>query len=135
MSGKATCQCGQLSLTCPGAPEFTVVCNCKQCQVRSGSAFAFAAFFRRDAVTVEGEAKQWARPARSGTDLVNNFCPDCGTSLFWAPGNRPDFYGVAAGCLETAAPEPANVIWLSEKQDWLNFPDHWGHHDEALKPS
>ena len=135
MAHTAHCQCGQLAVESPEDPAFVVVCNCEQCQRRSGSAFALAAFFPKAAVTVVGDAKTWSRPAASGVPLVNHFCPDCGTTVYWAPGNRPDFFGVAVGCLTAPVQEPANVIWPSEKQPWLTFPEAWGHHQQALRPS
>lgn len=125
MQHKALCQCGQLSVECTGDPDFVVVCNCTQCQRRSGSAFALAAFFRRDRTAVEGTQKTWARTGGSGHLLTNHFCPDCGTSVFWENGLRPEHYGIAIGCLTTPPPEPEAVIFLSEKQPWLSFPEGW----------
>ncbi|MEM7237645.1 MAG: GFA family protein [Pseudomonadota bacterium] len=128
MSHRGACQCGQLTITADADPEIVLVCTCVQCQRRSGSAFTHAAFFLRDRVTVTGRARTWIRPAPGGRTLTNHFCPDCGTTLFWAPEIRPDYYGVAAGCLETRIADPSMLIWASEKPDWLAFPAGWAQH-------
>jgi hypothetical protein len=132
MKHKAHCQCGQFFVESTDDPEFVLVCNCVQCQRRSGSAFALGAFFRREAVNVEGEYKKWTRLGSSGLPLTNHFCPECGTNLFWAPEVRPDHYGVAVGCLTSPVAEPGNTIWTSEKQPWLTFPEHWGRYQRSV---
>ena len=135
MTHEAKCQCGQLSLTCEGEPDFVLVCNCVQCQRRSGSAFAIGAFFRREKTNLSGTHKKWSRLGSSGQPLINHFCPDCGTNLFWAPQVRPDHYGVAAGCLTSAVKEPETVIWMSEKLPWLVFPEPWVKHEKGIVKS
>jgi hypothetical protein len=91
-----------------------------------------AAFFRKEEITVTGQYKEWSRQGGSGLPLTNHFCPECGTSVFWSPEMRSGHYGVAVGCLTTAVAEPGNAIWLSEKQPWLRFPDHWGHYQRSV---
>lgn len=126
MPYQAACQCGQLSIDISAEdPEITVVCNCKQCQRRTGSAFTYAVFFKRVDVTVSGQKKDWTRPTNEGRTLTNHFCPVCGTNVFWSPELRPDFYGVAAGCLTTPSPTPGAAIFVSEKLDWVEFPSDW----------
>ena len=126
MPHHAVCQCGQLSLDIAADdPEIVVVCNCQQCQRRTGSAFTHAVFFKRDDVTVTGNKKDWTRPANDGRTLTNHFCPDCGATVYWSPELRPDFHGVAAGCLTTPTPPPKTAIFISEKQDWMEFPADW----------
>ena len=108
MKHTAHCQCGKLTVESRSDPDFVVVCNCVQCQRRSGSAFALGAFFRKEDMTVPGDLKEWSRPGRSGLPLTNHFCPECGTNVFWAPQMRPDHYGVAVGCLTAPVAEPGN---------------------------
>ena len=132
MTHRAECQCGQLTVESETDPEFTVVCNCTQCQRRSGSAFALAAFFRRADLKISGELKEWTRIGGTGKPLTNHFCPECGTNVFWFPEFRPEHAGVAIGCLTTPAPEPQSAIFLSEKQSWLDFPAHWKHFQRAI---
>jgi hypothetical protein len=134
MKHEAVCQCGALRLEAKSDPDFVVVCNCVQCQRRTGSSFGVGVYFRNDAVSVEGNPSDWTREAPAGGWLTNHFCPTCGTNLFWSLGMRPDHVGVALGCLTTPAPEPSRVIWTSEKHDWVTFPAHWPHYDEATPP-
>ena len=122
---KASCQCGQLSIASDQDPDPVLICNCRECQKRGGSAFASAAFFPRDSARIDGAFKTWTRPTASGKTLTNHFCPDCGTNLFWAAEIRPGHFGVAVGCFDTPHPTPKVAIWTSEQHEWLSFPDHW----------
>ena len=132
MQHKAQCQCGQLTVEMTTDPDFVLVCNCTQCQRRTGSAFTYAAFFKRDTVGVSGSYKDWTRDTATGNKLTNHFCPDCGTNVFWSPELRPDYHGVAVGCLLTDVPDPTNAIFVSEKVDWLTFPESWRHFQRSV---
>jgi hypothetical protein len=108
-----------------GDPDFVIVCNCKACQMRTGSPFGTGAYFKKADLTVSGEAKGWRRSADSGRAIENFFCPSCGTNVYWTLEMRPDHIGVGFGLFETALPEPARAIWTEEKHGWVIFPEHW----------
>ena len=46
----AQCSCGRFRVTVKGDPEWVNMCNCYDCQRRSGSAFHIAGFFREDQI-------------------------------------------------------------------------------------
>ncbi len=121
----ARCQCGGLSATFDGDPDFSVVCNCKACQHRSGSPFGAGAYFRKTQMETVGAASRWGRSADTGRRLENFFCPTCGTTLYWTLEMRPDHIGVAYGLFETNLPDPIRVIWTDKQHDWAGFPDAW----------
>ncbi len=125
MKHKAECQCGSLSISSDVDPDFVIACNCRACQRRTGSVFGVGAYFPKASVTIEGESRQWKRAAESGRNLINHFCPNCGSTVFWSLDMRPDHLGVAVGNLMTPLPEPQRAIWTSEKHDWVSFPEHW----------
>lgn len=122
---KASCQCGSLFLETSDDPEFVIACNCRACQKRSGSPFGAAAYFRKSALTVQGDRQNWARLADSGKRLENVFCPLCGTTLFWTLEMRPDHIGVPVGGFDTPPPVPIRAIWTEEKHEWVEFPEEW----------
>lgn len=125
MDHRAECQCGALSVTSREDPDFVIACNCRACQRRTGSVFGVGGYFRKSGVAIAGESMTWARKADSGRQIVNHFCPRCGTTVFWSLEMRPEHYGVAAGCMATPLPEPARAIWTSEKHGWVSFPETW----------
>ena len=122
---RATCQCGALSASFEGDPDFVIVCNCKACQRRTGAAFGTGAYFNKSSMTVEGQTKTWARAADTGRQIENYFCPTCATTLYWTLEMRPDYIGAAFGAFDTPLPDPIRVIWTDEKHHWTGFPEEW----------
>ena len=120
----AVCQCRALSVSSDVDPDFVVACNCVACQRRTGSPFGVGAYFKQVDLRIGGAQKTWSRSSDSGRGLVNHFCENCGTNVYWTLEMRPDHIGVAAGCFTAPLPEPARVIWTEAKHDWVVFPDH-----------
>jgi len=121
----ARCACGQLSVTTMGDPDIVVACSCLECQHRTGSPLGVGAYFRRDQVSgIEGAYRSYARTTEAGRSVSNNFCVDCGTTVFWDLDMRPDHYGVAVGCFgDPSFPAPARAVWAEHSHPWLSYPD------------
>lgn len=121
----ATCSCGQLRVTARGEPDVVVACSCIACQKRTGSPYGVGAYFTRDSIQpVEGEFKSHRRETDSGRSFTTNFCPQCGTSVFWELEMRPDHIGVAVGCFgDPDFPGPVRAVWAETRHDWVEYPD------------
>jgi hypothetical protein len=39
--------------------------------------------FERENISIEGTAKQWVRTADSGNRCTQNFCPECGATVYY----------------------------------------------------
>ena len=123
---EAACACGQLRVEVSGDPEMVVACNCTCCQRRTGSPFGLGAYYRRaQLVAVHGTAKAFDRRSDSGRLLSTNFCPDCGTSVYWTLELRPDHVAVAIGCFaDPGFRRPDRAVWAESQHHWLRFPDN-----------
>lgn len=129
----ATCACGQLRVTAIGEPDVVTACNCFECQRRTGSPFGVGAYYRKErVVSVEGHYSTYERAAAEGRKLQNNFCPDCGTSVFWSLDMRPDHYGIAVGCFsDPDFIRPTRIVWAENRHHWVAFPDDMPSFDQA----
>ena len=125
VSRTARCGCGQLSVTVEGDAELIVLCNCTECQRRTGSAFGIGAYYEHDRVTrITGERKLFERSSDSGRPAKGYFCPVCGTTVYWQIEIWPDRYGIAAGCFgDPGFPQPQIAAWSATKHDWVALPD------------
>ncbi len=95
------CRCGALRYRTIGQPKTAVVCHCRYCQARTGSAFGVGVFFPSQAVELtQGVPKPYAFETESGRSFVTQFCPDCGSSIFWTIGLFPDWTAVAGGSFD-----------------------------------
>jgi len=119
----ATCACGALRIKASGDPAVVSVCNCTQCQRRTGSAFGVGVYYPRERIaSIEGVHKTFARTVESGRAVTNHFCPDCGTTLYWTLDLRPHQFGIALGCFEDSGfVRPARIVWAQHRHEWVHF--------------
>ena len=64
------CLCGNVRIVATGAPRRVGVCHCLDCRKHHGALFHASAIFPEDAVTIEGETRDYAG---------RYFCPRCGS--------------------------------------------------------
>ena len=121
---RASCSCGKLSVQTRGEPVRISVCHCLACQQRTGSAFGVQARFPEDAVSIEGESREFARTGDEGTTARFHFCPDCGAIAFWRMDAIPGFVTVPVGAFaDPAFPEPKVSVYGVRQHPWVRLPD------------
>jgi hypothetical protein len=117
------CLCGSVRLVATGTPYRVAICHCLDCRKHHGALFYAAAIFPQDAVTIEGETRDYAGRC---------FCPRCGSSVF---ARCEDEIEVHLGTLD--APDqlmPTYESWTVRRESWLPpFPlaHHYKHNREG----
>jgi hypothetical protein len=117
---KASCRCGQLSVTYKGAdPERITLCHCNSCQLRTGTAFSIQARFPRAKAKIEGKSTTWKFPEDKKKPVTYkscdsggatyHFCPVCGTTVYWDIAAAPDVIGIAIGTLTDPTFPPPKI--------------------------
>ena len=106
------CLCGDVRIVASGDPYRVGICHCLDCRKHHGALFHVSAIFPADAVTVEGEAREYAG---------RHFCPRCGSSVF---GKSEDEVEVNLGTLDaTDQFRPTYELWTLRRESWLpEFP-------------
>jgi hypothetical protein len=102
------CLCGNVRLVATGSPFRVGLCHCLDCRKHHGALFYSAAIFPDEAVTIEGETKDYAG---------RHFCPSCGSSVFARSGDEIE---VNLGSLD--APDqlmPTYENWTVRRESWL----------------
>ena len=102
------CLCGDVRIVARGRPYRIGLCHCLDCRKFHGALFHASAVFAQDAVTVEGETREYAR---------RHFCPRCGSSVFSRSGDEIE---VNLGSLD--APDqlaPTYELWTLRRESWL----------------
>lgn len=102
------CLCGNVRIVATGRPYRVGVCHCLDCRKHHGALFHASAIFPLDAVTIEGETRDYAG---------RSFCPRCGSPVFARDG---DEIGVNLGSLD--APDrfkPTYELWIMRRESWL----------------
>jgi hypothetical protein len=128
---KASCNCGQLKVTYEGPdPERITLCQCNECQKRTGSVLSVQARLPIEHATIEGQSRKWTFPSDSGKPaafrscdsggITYHFCPECGSTVYWEFAFAPDFLGVAVGAFtDPRFPPPIGSGFEAYGAEWV----------------
>lgn len=115
------CLCGQVRYVAKGAPVFSGVCHCRDCQRYTGASFSPVLAFPSDAVSIEGGLKTFDSLGDSGQPVHRGFCPNCGSGISDTVDVMPGVTMIMAGTLDdTTAFVPAMEIYCSRAQPWVH---------------
>jgi hypothetical protein len=117
----ATCWCGDLAVTMRGEPVLVSSCCCTRCQRRTGSFFGVTVYFHPDQMVARrGTPSNFQRP--DGVTTFN-FCPRCGSNLWWSSPEWEDVIGVAGGCFaDETLPSPVRMTNTEHKHPFVRPP-------------
>jgi hypothetical protein len=102
------CLCGKVRIVASGAPWRVGLCHCLDCRKHHGALFHASAIFPHDAVTIEGETREYAG---------RSFCPRCGGSVF---ARSADEIEVSLGSLDSPNQfMPTYELWTIRRESWL----------------
>ena len=119
---RARCICGDVTLSLPASPKLVVACHCSVCKHRTGAPFGVGVFYPEEEVVISGSPKPFARVAASGGRVVNSFCPNCGSTVYWRAEILPAFIGVAIGTIEDLQGlAPNRSIFERSKLGWAEI--------------
>jgi hypothetical protein len=120
------CLCGAVRFRVTAAPIAMRLCWCRLCQYLASGNATVNVVFPSDAITIDGELRDYRSVAESGRVMHRRFCPACGTHMFSAAEERPHLIIVRNGALDnTALLAPGATIWTAEAPEWARI-------DEAL---
>ena len=113
------CLCGSVRYRITSGPIVSRVCWCRLCQYLGAGSGTVNVCFRTEAVTIEGETRDYRSVAESGNVMHRRFCPGCGTPLFSEAEARPHLIFVRAGTLDDPEiAKPTATIWTSAAPTW-----------------
>lgn len=102
------CLCGKVRIAASGQPSRVGICHCLDCRKHHGALFFAAAIFQRDAVTIDGETREY-----SG----RNFCPHCGSSVFARTDDEVEVHLGALDAIDQLT--PTYECWTVRRERWL----------------
>lgn len=102
------CLCGDVRIEAAGPPYRVGICHCLDCRKHHGTLFHAGAIYPEDAVTIQGETRDYAG---------RHFCTRCGSSVFSRSGDELE---VSLGAFD--APDqfvPIYELWTIRRESWL----------------
>ena len=128
------CLCGAVRYELSVPLPKVVVCHCRDCQKASGSAAAFNARVRADALKItSGTYQTFAVTAESGEQLIRMFCAKCGSQMFSQRESLPQMITVKIGTLDDPSKlEIGRHIWTDSAMPWNVFDDVLPRHEREF---
>ena len=95
------CHCGKVTYEVKGKIVGQSYCDCRGCQLASGGMKAAFVTVLKSTFKITGEVKTYRSDSGVKCDAngIWNFCPTCGTTVFWKP-HRGDKIDIFAGTLD-----------------------------------
>ena len=135
MEKTAQCMCGQFRAVVNGDPKSVAVCHCLTCKRRSGSAFAYNAFYPASDVRLEGAYRIHVREGQEGRKIRRHFCPECGTTVYSQGEKFPGICAIPVGAFaDPAFPAPLVSLFEESKHSWVVLPPRIEHYVEGRVP-
>lgn len=117
------CECGAVEYAIESDRLHVYVCHCRNCQVRSGSAFAEHAIVDMALFEIGGPVATYRRRAAE-IRLDEFFCGKCFTRIYNTNDVMVGKAFVRAGTLvNSAMPVPVAHIWTDRKRPWIRLPE------------
>jgi hypothetical protein len=121
------CACGNVRYEINDEPVAMVDCQCRDCQLRSGTGHSsYVTFTSRAGVKASGDVKEWDVTGDGGTLKRHAFCAVCGTPAYLTFPAMPDIFIVHAASLDDPSRYKPNFVTY-------NVRGHaWDHLDPNL---
>jgi hypothetical protein len=114
------CTCGSLRYKASGAPDLIAICNCKDCQKQTGSAFLELVSVRDNVITIEGESREFTIKGDSGRTLTRRFCPTCASVICLNTESHPGETLLMGGTLDDSKwLKPTVMLFCDSAQPWV----------------
>lgn len=114
------CACGAIRYEIAAEPVFMNDCQCRDCQLRSGTGHgSYLTFLSAGVKRLQGEATRWTIVADNGNVKSHAFCPACGSPVYLTSAAKPDFFTVHAASLDDPGRfKPQAVTYAVRGYEW-----------------
>ncbi len=124
MNRNGQCLCGGVRVALAADPAMVNMCHCADCQRRSGSPFGMAVWLAEADVTISGETRAFVHVSDKGRELVNRFCPTCGSTICYTAALNPGMIAIPAGLFaDPATPPPQRSVFEERRHPWVAVPE------------
>jgi hypothetical protein len=124
MNHDGQCLCGAVRVGLAAEPAMVNMCHCADCQRRSGSPFGMALWLMEADVTIAGETREFIHASDKGRELVNRFCPACGSTICYTAVLNPGLIAIPAGLFaDPETPPPMRSVFEERRHPWVAVPD------------
>ncbi|MGK7871102.1 GFA family protein [Falsiroseomonas sp. E2-1-a20] len=120
MEKVAKCMCGQFRSVVNGELRSVAMCHCLAFKRRSGSAFAYNAFYQTSDVRLERTYKIHQGEGQQRHEIERHFCPEFGTTVYSRTAKFPGICNIPASALaDPTFPTPLVSLFEESNHAWF----------------
>ncbi len=113
------CACGAVRYESGSGAQFSLHCQCRQCQRASGTGHGSSMVVPVETFTLTGELRFFDQQSDSGNIVSRGFCPVCGSPVLNRNSGYPDMRYIHAGSLDDPSVfKPDAVVFSESAQPW-----------------
>lgn len=113
------CACSAIRYKTSASPEFSMICQCRQCQRITDAGHAVQFVVPVESVTVKGNVKYFELTADDGNIVSSGFCENCGSPILKKSSGFPQYLMFHPATLDNPGSyEPQMVVYSQFKQPW-----------------
>lgn len=122
---RGSCLCGRVMYQYDGEITEVSRCYCTQCQKAQGGAFVAVARVDSDKLTFS-KGEECLKAFSSTPGKIRVFCSECGSPLYSARDDLPQFKRLRLGTLDTDVRPSRQVhAFVGEKPGWYDIEDDY----------
>ncbi len=132
------CLCGDIRYRASGQPVRVLVCHCRFCQRRTGTAFGIETIFSKEKVEFTGIARVTYQTSskESGRWIKLDFCSRCGTNVGALVEHGPAHYVISGGTLDDPNWFDVSMHILTQSMvPWMVLSESCERHDRGSPPA
>jgi hypothetical protein len=81
-----------------------------------------ARFARENVTRIAGKSTAFTRKGDSGGTVTFQFCPRCGSTVYWELSSAPDAVAIAVGAFaDPGFPAPRISVYEARRHDWVDL--------------
>lgn len=74
-------------------------------------------------MAIEGRSSKYLRIGDAGISISFNFCPECGSTVYYTLADMPDEVAIPVGAFaDQGFPEPSVSYYESRRHHWVSVP-------------
>lgn len=117
------CLCGSVRYTCDEEPLVTAICNCRHCQLQTGTAFSVVVGVKKGSIKfTHGQPTVYEDTGESGLPVHRKFCNKCGSPICTDVKATPEIDWIKQGTLDnTSLATPMISVYMDSAQHWVKL--------------
>ena len=108
------CACGSIRYECTTEPQFSMMCQCRQCQRITGTGHSAQFAVTLESTEIQGHLNTFKLTSDAGNEVISAFCGNCGNPIFKTTSMAEQFIMFHAATLDDPSMYKPQMVVYAE---------------------